>query len=791
MAEILTRQTFISETGTEILNEVQKIRDSINVDSIDKKKFETDYRRQVVRKLDHLQLFGVDVSSSSKRYKLSLAYISLSVESKDIQNDYDLVNIEKCLEVNNRLVVKGLAGSGKTTLLQWVAIKTAGHKMPVELEEWNSKIPFFIRLRQYSSKSLPTPDEFVRDFLTVYGDAMPNGWTKDKLTEGNAILLIDGLDEIELARRLEVKEWITQLDSLYPKIKMIITSRPYAIEKNWLAEIGFVDVQLQDMDLYDIDSFIDHWHAAAHEVEKIPDNQELIYKLRDNIKLELRNNKNLLKLATNPLLCALICALNRERLSKMPSDRIELYSACIAMFFRRDVERNVSLKDYDDIGTKPKELILSDLAYWLIRNGWSEASTDDVINRVSKKMTNIHGLPEKVTAEGVVKYFIERSGILRHPIASKIDFPHRTFEEYLTAMAIVSEGDYGLLLGNIEDDQWREVIILTCGLARKKEAAKIVEAIMNAGDESLDKREYFHLLAAICSEMVYEMSSEIRSKVESRFKKLIPPGTVAQAKEISKLGELALPYLVYSKNKTYGVNKLKPIMRTLAFIGEEAYLTLKEYSLDKRNGIQQELLEGGKYTKDPVSYGKEVLNHFEKVDLIGRFSLELFTNMNRLKHLIIDVDSNRSKNIDVLARLTNLETLELKYWRKNSLDLLPLESCKKLVYLSLFNSEIKDFNVLNKLISLEKLFLNATAFNDLNDILELKKLKVLGLDVTQVVELNFNKINQLPNLKEILVDKNSRSHYLIKDEIQHLDIELKIKIIELKKNYPKIRITTT
>lgn len=784
--EILKRQTFISETGTEILNEVRKIRDSIKDDSVDKIKFETDYRRNVVRKLDHLQLFGVDVSSSNKRYKLSLAYISLTVDSKDSKNESELINIEKCLAENNRLVVKGLAGSGKTTLLQWIAIKSAGHNMPEELEDWNFYIPFFIRLRQYSARDLPTPEMFINDFSSVYGDAMPVGWTKEKLAKGEATLLVDGLDEIESIRRDEVKEWIYELNELYPNIKIIITSRPYAIEKQWLEEIGFVDVHLQDMDLQDLDSFVDHWHDAALEMEEIEESRVILTELKVNIKLELRQNKNLLKLATNPLLCALLCALNRERLSKLPTNRIELYQACINMFFRRDIERNVSLKDYNDIGSKPKELILSDLAYWLIRNGWSEANLEEVEKRVYRKKVNIHGIPENVTAEGIVKYFVERSGILRKPIESKIDFPHRTFEEYFAAMAIVAEGDYGLLLSNIHDDQWREVILLTCGLARTSEAETIVKDIMNAGDESVCEKEYFHFLAALCSEMVYELSSKVRHEVEYRFRSLIPPKTITQGKEISKLGDLALPYLTYKKTKFYSVTKLKPVIRTLAFIGEEAYPILKEFTVDKRIVLKQEILEGGKYANNPISYGKEILSDFKEIILIGRFSLDLFTHMQQIYSLDIDVDSNKSKDISVIGRLINLEYLALKYWRKSTLDITPLKNCKKLKFLILHNSKIKDLTVLKHCTNLENLNLAGISKINLTCLVSLKRLQVLTIDSFQFLNLNVELIRDLNELKEIRLFPGSNNRFLQDDHEKFLTKKEK----QMRTLFPSLKINS-
>ena len=44
--------------------------------------FELEYRRAVLCNLDTLQLFGTDVTISSRRHRLSVAYVMLSVERK-------------------------------------------------------------------------------------------------------------------------------------------------------------------------------------------------------------------------------------------------------------------------------------------------------------------------------------------------------------------------------------------------------------------------------------------------------------------------------------------------------------------------------------------------------------------------------------------------------------------------------------------------------------------------------------------------------------------------------------
>ncbi|MBW8009969.1 MAG: hypothetical protein FVQ83_01835 [Chloroflexi bacterium] len=70
VAEILVREDLILQVADQILEEVRRIREGTERLNPEVKaaKFEKDYRRAIIRKLDKLELFGVDVSSVSRRH---------------------------------------------------------------------------------------------------------------------------------------------------------------------------------------------------------------------------------------------------------------------------------------------------------------------------------------------------------------------------------------------------------------------------------------------------------------------------------------------------------------------------------------------------------------------------------------------------------------------------------------------------------------------------------------------------------------------------------------------------
>jgi NACHT domain/Leucine Rich repeats (2 copies) len=166
-------------------------------------RFEIEYRQAVARNLDVLHLIGADVSLPNRRHRLSVAYITLSVEQKlfiwlengdeepammaqSSEIPYnemvgDIVSVDAALAHSHRLLIRGDAGSGKTTFLQWIAVKAATRSFDKQLASWNNKLPFYIRLRQCIQSGLPRPEDFPRLVAPAIAGTMPEQWVHTML----------------------------------------------------------------------------------------------------------------------------------------------------------------------------------------------------------------------------------------------------------------------------------------------------------------------------------------------------------------------------------------------------------------------------------------------------------------------------------------------------------------------------------------------------------------------------------------------------------------------------------
>ncbi|MFE5969347.1 NACHT domain-containing protein [Streptomyces sp. NPDC056463] len=600
---------------TRIAKDLEQIRKSV-IDNASQEdiSFEERYAEVVVEKLDQLELFGVTVSDNTQRtYPLSTAYISLSVtegtsrrkpsdsddrlkevlaaDSRSLEEAVGGLRSESAIANFDRILLRGDAGSGKTTLLCWLAVNAVRRSFDGELGNFNGYLPFIIPLRRFADRSLPAAHEFLSETGRHLAGEMPSSWVNRALRSGRAFVLIDGVDELPETRREEAKEWIAELLSSYPSVRYIVTSRPGAAEEEWLSREKFTSVDMLPMSSTDIRNFIQHWHASARAC--LPDNAderqlEELDDFEEELLSAIRQQAQLRKLSSNPLLCALLCTLSRDRRMQLPQGRMELYAAALEMLLvRRDAERRIKHLDTPNMTLLQKQRILGVFAYWLLRNKLTDSTEQQAVSQIDIALKSMPA----VTASGkeVYKYLMVRSGLLRQPIEGRVDFIHRTFQEYLAADTLVSLNDIGALVQNAHLDQWHEVVTMAVGHARPQERSEILTKLLDRGDEEGENRTRLHLLAGACLENADQLDEGTFQLVRGKVSALIPPSRVTDAKELAAVGPAALPLLPRSVRGLLA-GQAAASVRTASLVGGEVALDiLSGYASDTRRMVFKEL----------------------------------------------------------------------------------------------------------------------------------------------------------------------------------------------------------
>ncbi|WP_170176232.1 NACHT domain-containing protein [Lentzea flaviverrucosa] len=685
--ESLRRLTSISVKLDEILDRLPYRKSSSNVEQ-----FSADYMNYISSSLDRLDLLGLSMRHRPK-LALSMAYLSLSVTSidsvsrkyrgsgrgrSDIIEDWLIssiresasgtMQVETALAMSPRVLLRGEAGSGKTTLLDWLAVTAAQSGFKDELQAWNSHTPFPIRLRSFSDDPLPEPEEFILHAAKLLAAEQPEGWVRSQLHLGNALVLVDGVDEVPPPKRRAVRTWLQNLTTAFPKAKFIVTSRPAAADRKWLAEEGFTSVMLEQMAPGEVIVFLNRWHDAAKHARSLPCSPSDLPIAEERLRRQLAARPHLRVLATNPLLCAMLCALNLERTSELPRNRIDLYRKALDMLLHmRDSERGIaSLLD-----TTEKTAILRDLAWRLTTGNRAEISAETMLRYIELKLPAMPNVD--VSPVDLAQHLLARSGVIREPTPGRMDFVHRTFQEFLAAEEATEDHQIHTLVDNAHRDSWWETIVMACGHAKRPQLSELLSEILARAERESRYARRLRLLASACLETITEIDPRLLGRIEGEIKEhLVPPRSARETRSLGAIGQRLIRYLPTDLSELSETSAQATVRAAWQSGGSDVLRRLALYSTDPREGVQRELIDAWQYF-DPQSYAVEVLSDAPLIrGFIHVRQLRLVPFLSELQRLSrSSIDSGEVvDNVNFLEGVPHLWAVSAQV--SKSLDLRPL-----------------------------------------------------------------------------------------------------------------------
>lgn len=239
-----------------------------------------------------------------------------------------------------RLVVLGDPGSGKTTLLRWIATAyllrlkndPAWREIPdVDTLPEADWLPILIRCRDQDPESFAggldalLERTFRATELGPEESAALQPVLREKLARGEAMLLVDGLDEItQPAARMRFCQQIERLQAAYPEAPMVVTSRivgyrelGYRLGRTGGLERGFEHVTVAEFSRADKDDFARRWCRLTEVPERVAAaEKELVRDVHSSDRIE--------RLTANPMLLTTM-ALVKRKIGRLPQRRAELY----------------------------------------------------------------------------------------------------------------------------------------------------------------------------------------------------------------------------------------------------------------------------------------------------------------------------------------------------------------------------------------------------------------------------------------------------------------------------------
>ncbi|KUF14337.1 NACHT domain-containing protein [Streptomyces silvensis] len=629
--------------------------------------FEERYTGYVVGAHSSLTIHGVDLHDPrSQAWPLETAYLSLEAvpardpvepvpggtngeadgraADPDPESERATGPVEAALAAHDRVLLRGVAGTGKTTLVQWLAITTAQQdRVPGHLPQLLGRVPFVLPLRTLAREDteLPMPDRFLDWIDCPLTGSEPRGWAVRVLQAGRGVLLVDGVDEIPEAERLRARAWLTKLRKAFPGNLWLVTTRPSALPRDWLGLEGFREFTLTPMRPAHVRRFIQRWHDAAG-----PDDA-----LAATLMRVLRSSPELSRLATNPLLCALICALHRERKGHLPKGRVALYEAALAMLLeRRDQERDLpSLLDQKS-ATEP----LKRLAYWLIRNERTRLKREDAVDLVDRLRPSVPQLAAAGSAEFVLNLLLDRSGLLREPGIGSVDFIHRTFQDFLGAKAALEEHDIQALVAHAHLDQWEDVLQMAVAQARPDERADLLTRLTARADREEDDtvQVRLRLLALASLDHATRLDPNVRTVVEERAAQLLPPRNMREARALAETGTLLLGLLPGAQSLT-GDAEVTTVHAICRIGGDAALARLREFVTTTQPAVRTQLLaHWDRFDTD--EYAEEIIEPLlaagagEAVTVRSAAELKALSAMSGYERVVLQGDFSEQDIVDSL-----------------------------------------------------------------------------------------------------------------------------------------------
>jgi hypothetical protein len=643
----------------------------------DDAEFTRRYLATVSENLDRLELLGLRFDRFTRpQTTLSVAYISLNVSSasrasgtpwavpvsewRSEDREAGAVRVERVLSERRRMLIRGEAGGGKSTLLRWLAVMAARGGFTGELSAFNGLVPFLIKLRSYAGRPLPRPEEFLDAVAGNLAGIMPRGWAHRRLQSGRAMLLIDGVDEVIDSQRQAVREWLQQVTAHFPRVRVVVTSRPATAEAGWLDGNGFGAAYLEQLGPADLRALVHHWHDAVRDCADLPCAPERLGGYEAKLLARLESAPHLRTLGATPLLAAMLCALNLDR-EALPRDRMGLYAAALGMLLEtRDAKRDVPSARATPLEREQKILILQDLAWHLSTSDRVELHKHTAERLIDQRLASMPQV--RAAADVILNMLLQRSGVLREPVPGRIDFVHRTVQEYLAAKQAADLGDMDLLIRNAHQDHWRETIVMAAGHANEPLRRELVTGILGRARYEPSQARRLKLLAVACLETLPSVPDDLRAALDSCLDDLIPPCDDNAARALASAGEPVLGWLPKSLDGLSPAVAAATIRTAWLINGPGALDVLACYATDQHRVVPSELSRAWDYF-DPEEYASRVLAAKPPYGSVAAGSPAQIAVLSKLAPLAgLDVSLTRPTDFSTLARhATSLRRLSFQH----------------------------------------------------------------------------------------------------------------------------------
>jgi len=360
------------------------------------------------------------------------------------------------LAKNTNLMVVGKPGSGKTTYLQRVVTECNAGNLQAH------RIPVLIKLREFVEDGREVAYSLERYLERCW--RLSKAETQLVLNRGQALVLLDGLDEVTGEDGKNITKAIKRFARAYPQVQVIVTCRTQSQESRFER---FDYVEVADFNEPQVRAFAQHWFKTV-----MGDESAGLARGREFLGLLfLEENKPIRELAITPILLSLTCAVFHQT-GKFYSKRSKLYEEGLELLLEQwDKSRSIERDEiYRDLSVERKLELLSYLAvkkfeqpqYVLFEQGEIEGYIAEFLG-IGQRDSRV-----------VLKAIEAQHGLLIERAQKVWSFSHLTFQEYLVAKWFCDQANWQKLANYSTRIHWREIFLLIVSESREAESFLLV-----------------------------------------------------------------------------------------------------------------------------------------------------------------------------------------------------------------------------------------------------------------------------------------------------------------------------
>jgi formylglycine-generating enzyme required for sulfatase activity len=342
------------------------------------------------------------------------------------------------------LVILGDAGSGKSTSMSYLAVEAAQRLRRGS----GGLVPIWISMASVATAGRTTPEDSLLSGVPEIDLAAANAGLdaslglkevlKERILAGQALLLLDGLDEVQDTQLSDVRKTVSSLLDRDNGSRVVVTCRKFDYRQIVPARKLPIDRELEllPFDAGEKELYVDRWYRAAVRVGRfsVAEADELARAL----KAELRAD-DLAHLAESPLLLALLTLIHSEE-AKLPDTRAVVCDRAIRYLLADSAKWRVREAGSSTVATPPVFALAVEVAFQahVLEEEHGERDVGVSLDLIAGQaaaictaMTDADSNRSAPTAYALMQRFLRSHGLLLQSSPNQWRFAHRYFQEFL------------------------------------------------------------------------------------------------------------------------------------------------------------------------------------------------------------------------------------------------------------------------------------------------------------------------------------------------------------------------